>query len=406
MRPRVAVTGIGLRTPAGAGPKELWNTLLSVEPTARKITSFDTGGLDVDIACQVHDFDPAPYLSEKQARRLDRVAQLAVCAVADAFDDAGDVQTPPRRRAVVAGTGFGGSQTTEITMLAGRHAGRGDPGPLYVPMIMPNSAAAAISIRHQIQGPTMSVSTACASGAHAIGEGARLIRDGSADLVVAGGTEACVNATVLLAFDRCQALSRRTGDPEGAGRPFDADRDGFVLAEGAAFLVLEHFEQAWRRGAYIYAELTGYGRSSDAHHITAPPEEGDGAYWCMHGALTDAGLQPEAIAHVNAHGSGTRLNDLSESRAITRLFGAGAVPVTSTKGVTGHAIGAAGAIEAVASVLSLTELTVPATANLHALDPACAIDAVRYTRPMRPGPVLSNSFGFGGHNASLIFSPV
>ncbi|MFB4289595.1 beta-ketoacyl synthase [Nonomuraea sp. ATR24] len=404
-RTRIAVTGLGVRTPAGANPKELWNTLLGGRSTARTITSFDTEGLAVDFACQIGGLDPAGYLTPKQAGQLDRVALLAMCAAGDALADAGAITAHPERRAVVTGTGFVGTETYERSMLDGRQPGRGNPPPRFVPMIMANAPAAAISMHHGLLGPSFTVATACASGAHAIGEGARLLRDGSADLVVTGGAEACVTATMLLAFDRCRALSRRTAEPERASRPFDTARDGFVLAEGAAFLVLEPLEDALRRGARVHAELAGYSRTSDGHHLTAPHPQGQGAYRSMRAALADAGLTPDAVAHVNAHGSGTQLNDLAEAQAIARLFGPDGPPVTSTKGVTGHAIGAAGAIEAVASVLTLTELTIPPTANLDDPDERCDIDVVRRPRPLPSGAVVSNSFGFGGHNATLIFTP-
>ncbi|MEW9551856.1 beta-ketoacyl synthase [Nonomuraea sp. NPDC050783] len=404
-RARVAVTGLGVRTPAGGHPKELWNALLAGRSTARRITSFDTEGLGVGFACEVPELDVEAYLTPKQAARLDRVSQLGVCAAADALDDAGPVRAPAERQAVVTGSGFGGVLTYEGVFRDAR-TGRGNPGPLHVPMIMHNALAAAISIRHRILGPSLSVATACASGAHAIAEAARLVRDGTADLVVAGGAEASITPTVLLAFHRCGALSQRNDAPETASRPFDRDRDGFVLAEGAAFVVLENLEHALARDARVYGELSGLGFSSDAHHITAPPEDGEGAARCMRAALADAALTPGEIAHVNAHGSSTPLNDLAEARAIKEVFGPVRVPVTSTKGVTGHAIGAAGAIEAVAAVLALNELAVPPTANLGEPDPRCDIDVVAEVRPMPPGPVMSNSFGFGGHNATLIFSPL
>ncbi|MGR6920126.1 beta-ketoacyl-[acyl-carrier-protein] synthase family protein [[Actinomadura] parvosata] len=412
-RARVAVTGLGVRTPAGAHPKELWNALLAGRSTARPITSFDTEGLGVGFACQITGFDTSAYLTPKQASRLDRVAQLALCAATDALTDAfpdascldGATGTRPHRRGVVTGTGFGGRMSDEAVMLAGRHPERGNPGPLHVPMIMHNSAAAAIGIQHRVQGPSLSVETACASGSHAIGEAARLVRDGSADLVIAGGADACVTPTVLLAFHRCQALSQRNDAPERASRPFDRDRDGFVLAEGAAFLILENLDHALRRDARIYAELTGYASTSDAHHLTAPPPHGEGAARCMRAALADARLAPYEIAHVNAHGTGTPLNDVAEAQAINEVFGPARVPVTSIKGVTGHAIAGAGAIEAVAAVLALNERVIPPTANLDHLDPRCDVDVVSRVRPMPPGPVMSNSFGFGGHNATLVFSP-
>ncbi|MFC4013833.1 beta-ketoacyl-[acyl-carrier-protein] synthase family protein [Nonomuraea purpurea] len=397
-RIRVAVTGLGVRTPAGNDVKTFWSTLLDGRSTARTISSFDASGLPVGFACQVPDFDPGDYVTGKQARRMDRTTLLAVCAAADAIGDAGPTEVPPERRAVVTGTGLGGNETAESTLL-----GPGGPTALYVPKVMHNAAAAFVSMRHRILGPSLTVSTACASGGHAIGEGLRLLRDGSADLVVAGGAEACVSPTILLAFHRCGALSQRVAEPERASRPFDAARDGFVLAEGAAFVVLERLDDAVRRGARVYAELAGYGRTSDAHHLTTPDPDGAGAERCVRQALADARLSPADVTHVNAHGSGTPLNDVTEARVIARL--AGQAPVTSIKSVIGHAIGAAGAIEAVASALTLHELLAPPTINLDAQDPLCEIDVIRRPRPIAPGAVLSNSFAFGGHNASLVFAP-
>ncbi|WP_043625604.1 beta-ketoacyl-[acyl-carrier-protein] synthase family protein [Nonomuraea candida] len=402
-RVRVAVTGLGVRTPAGNDLETFWRTLVTGRSTARPITSFDAADLPVGFACQVPGFDTAPYVTGKQARRMDRATLLAVCAADDALADAaagaGEPPVPPERRAVVTGTALSGSETSEATLLGGEQ-----PGALYIPRTMPNAAAAFVSMRHQILGPSMTVSTACASGGHTIGEGLRLLRDGSADLVVAGGTEACVTRTILLAFHRCGALSQRRADPERASRPFDAGRDGFVLAEGAAFVVLERLEDAVRRGARVYAELAGYGRTSDAHHLTSPDPKGAGAERCMLQALADAGVSTGDVAHVNAHGSGTPLNDVTEAQVITRLFGPVRVPVTSTKSVLGHAIGAAGAIEAVAGVLTLHHRLIHPTINLDAQDPACEIDVVRAPRPLAPGAVVSNSFAFGGHNASLVLT--
>ncbi|TDE48012.1 beta-ketoacyl-[acyl-carrier-protein] synthase family protein [Nonomuraea mesophila] len=402
---RVAVTGLGVRTSAGAHPKELWDALLAGRSTARAITSFDTEGLGVGFACQVEGPDIEAYVPAKQASRLDRMSQLALCAATDALCDAGALRAPAERRGVVTGTCFGGRTTDEAAMLGGRHPERGEPGPLTVPMAMHNAAAATISILHGLRGPSLSVETACASGSHAIGEAGRLVRGGFADVVVAGGAEACITPTVLLGFRRSQVLSQRNDAPERASRPFDRDRDGFVLAEGAAFVVLESFEHAVRRGAHVYAELTGYGSTSDGHHMTAPSPEGEGAARCMRAALADAGLAPEEIVHVSAHGTGTPLNDVTEAQAIDRVFGGARVPVASVKGVTGHAIAAAGAIEAVAAVLTLREGVVPPTANLDHVDPRCDVDVAGRVRSVPSGPVLSNSFGFGGHNATLIFSP-
>jgi 3-oxoacyl-[acyl-carrier-protein] synthase II len=400
-RTRVAVTGLGVRTPAGNDLKTFWSTLIDGRSTARTITSFDTTGLPVDFACQVLDFDPADYVTGRQARRMDRTTLLAVCAAADAIADAGPAGVVPERRAVVTGTGLAGNETTETALLGYETYGR--PSALYVPKVMHNAAAAFISMEHRILGPSLTVSTACASGDHEVGRAVAQQAQPFADRVAAGGAEACVSATILLAFHRCGALSQRVSDPEGAARPFDAARDGFVLAEGAAFMVLERLDDAVRRGARVYAELSGYGRTSDAHHLTSPDPDGEGAERCVRQALADAGLSPEEVTHVNAHGSGTQLNDVTEARLIARLFGQ--VPVTSTKSVIGHAIGAAGAIEAVAGALTLHELLAHPTINLENQDPRCEIDVVRRARPIAPGAVLSNSFAFGGHNASLVFTP-
>ncbi|MFI6743628.1 beta-ketoacyl-[acyl-carrier-protein] synthase family protein [Nonomuraea sp. NPDC050451] len=405
VRARVVVTGMGVRTPAGAHPKELWGALLAGRSTARTITSFDAEGLPVDFACQVPDLDLDGYVKPRDARRMDRVTRMAFCAATDALADAGHPQAAPERRAVVTGTGYGGVATQEAAFGTLDERGRAWPGPLHIPMSMHNAAAAEISIRHAFLGPSMSVATACASGSHAIGEGMRLVRDGTADVVLAGGMEAGVRASALVGFGRAGALSRRASEPERASRPFDADRDGFVLGEGAAFLVLERLEDALLRGAHVYAELSGYGRTSDGHHLTAPDPEGDGAYRCMRQALADAGIAAADVVHVNAHATSTRLNDEMEARAIARLFGEYAVPVTGSKSVIGHALGASGAIEAVISVLTLRERAVHPTANLDRQDPACPVDVVTAPRPIVPGPVLSNSFAFGGHNATLVFTP-
>lgn len=407
-RVRVAVTGLGVRTPAGHRLDDLWKTLAGGRSTARTITSFPVDDLPVTFACQVRDVGWEEHVTARQARRMDRTTVLAVCAAAEALADAGveaggHPQPPPVRRAVVAGTGWAGNVTYEQAVLG--QGDRGDPTPLTVLKIMHNAVPAWISMRHQIMGPSLTVSTACASGGHAIGEGLRLIREGSADLVVAGGAEACVSPTVLLAFHRCRALSTRVADPEGASRPFDADRDGFVMGEGAAFVVLERLEDAVRRDARVYAVLAGYGRTSDAYHLTMPAPGGGGAERCMRQALADARLSPADVVHVNAHGTGTRLNDLAEAQAISRLFGPGKVPVTASKSVIGHSLGAAGAIEAVISALTVRAGAAPPTANLDTLDPACDVDVVRAPRALEPGAVVSNSFAFGGHNASLVLTP-
>jgi 3-oxoacyl-[acyl-carrier-protein] synthase II len=405
---RVAVTGVGVKTPAGLDVDAFWSTLMSAQSCAAPITAFDTDGLPVRFGCEVTDFDPSPYLGPKEARRVDRVAQLALAAAIDALADAGTPTAPadPARCGVVAGTGIGGLITLdeqERTFLA-RGADR--VSPFFVPMMMPNAGAALVGLQLGWTGPNLCVATACAAGAHAIGEGLRLIRDGSADVVLAGGAEAALTPITIAAFARMGALSGRHHDPSRASRPFDVDRDGFVMGEGAAFLVLEAWDRAVGRGARIHGEVAGYGRTSDAHHVTAPAPGGAGAVACMELALADAGIHADAVGHVNAHGTSTPLNDAAEAEAITKVFGEHAVPVTATKGVTGHLIGAAGAAEAVASLLALERGVVPPTANHERTDPALAIDVVAGSpRRLAPSPVVSNSFGFGGHNATLVFTP-
>jgi 3-oxoacyl-[acyl-carrier-protein] synthase II len=392
--PQVALTGLGLRSPAGHTPAAFWETLLRARPAAR-LHTFDAARRVRYAACPITDFRPDGYLTPKEARRADRSAQLALCAATDAIRDAGGLAAPPRRRAVVTGTGYGGVITQED--------GLGSPGSLYAPSLMHNAGAFWITARHDITGPSLSISTACASGAHAIGEGLQLIRSGAADVVVAGGHDAPLTITTALAFDRARALAIGYDDPATASRPFDAHRLGFVLAEGAAFLVLERLDAARARGARVYARLVGYGRTSDAYHLTAPHPDGAGARACIEQALADAGARPGDVAHVNAHGTGTELNDLAEARALAAVFGPGAVPVTAPKGVLGHALGAAGALEAVAAALTVAEGLAPPTANLTRRDERCELDVVAgEPRKLGDGPVISNSFAFGGHNACLV----
>lgn len=405
-RPRIAVTGMGVKTPAGNDVATFWSTLLEGRPTAAPISRFDASDLPVAFACEVHDFDAGAYLGHKEARRADRVSQLGFAAATDALADAGELGADPNRCAVVAGTGVGGlwTQEEEEKILFAKGASR--VSPFLVPMMMSNATAALIAMRHGWKGPNFCVTTACAAGTHAIGEATRLIHEGSADVVMAGGAEAAITPIALASFARMGALSNRSDDPARASRPFDPDRDGFVMGEGAAFLVLERWDRAEARGARIYGEILGYGRNSDAHHITAPSPDGSGAVACMELALEDAGLPPAEIGHVNSHGTSTPLNDAAEAEAIVKVFAGSAPPVTSTKGVTGHCIGAAGAVEAVAAVLSSAAGLVPPTANHDRTDPAITVDIVAGSPREVNGPVLSNSFGFGGHNATLVVSGI
>jgi 3-oxoacyl-[acyl-carrier-protein] synthase II len=402
-RHRVAITGMGVKTPAGNDLDSFWSTLLAAESRAATYTLIDPSPLPVRFGCEVRDFDAVAYLGPKESRRQDRTAQLGFAAAVDAAKDAGELGADPARCAVVVGTGIGGLATLESQIGVYLDKGADRVSPFLVPMMMANATAGLISIQFGWTGPSLCITTACAAGANAIGEGARIIREGSADVVIAGGAESSITPTAISAFARMGALSGRNDDPARASRPFDAGRDGFVMGEGAAFLVLERWDRAVARGATIHGELLGYGRNCDAHHITAPSPGGAGAVACMQAALEDAGVDAARVNHVNAHGTSTPLNDAAESEAVTKVFGGSTPPVTSIKGVTGHLIGAAGAAEAVASLLSLRNGLVPPVANFETPDPEIAADVVAgEPRPIGDGVALSNSFGFGGHNASLV----
>lgn len=404
-RPRVAVTGLGVKTPAGLDLDAFWATVLAARPTAGPMTLIDGSPLPVRFACEVADFDPVPYLGPKESRRNDRVAQLGFAAATEAARSAGELAADPARCAVVVGTGIGGLITLESQVGTYLSKGAERVSPFLVPMMMANSTAALVGLQMGWTGPNLCVATACAAGANAIGEATRIIREGASDVVLAGGTESCITPTAVSAFAQMGALSQRNDEPERASRPFDAGRDGFVMGEGAAFLLLERWDRAVARGATIHGEILGYGRNCDAHHITAPAPGGAGAVACMHLALDDAGVSPSAVSHVNAHGTATPLNDAAESEAIVKVFGGTSPPVTSTKGVTGHLIGAAGAVEAVATLLALRTGQVPPVANYEEPDPELAVDVVSGSpRELGEGVALSNSFGFGGHNACLVLA--
>lgn len=406
-RPRVVITGIGLQSPAGVGLETVWSTLLAGKSMAGPIRRFDAAPLAVRFGCEIRDFDPVPYLGTKDSRRVDRAAQLGFAAAADALADAGDPGVDPARGGVIAGTGIGGLITLEEQVKIYLEKGPDRVSPFFVPMMMANATAGIIGIQLGWTGPNLCISTACAAGANAIGEATRLIRHGYADAVMAGGTECAITPPAVAAFARMGALSKRNDEPALASRPFDADRDGFVMGEGAAMVVLERSDRAAARGARIYGEVAGYGTNSDAFHITAPSQGGAGAAACMQLALDDAGITADAIGHVNAHGTSTDLNDAAEAEAIRKVFGDSPPPVTSTKGVTGHLIGAAGAFEAIASIQAARTGVVPPTANHQRLgDDMVEIDVVHgEPRTIAPAPALSNSFGFGGHNATLVLVP-
>ncbi len=405
-RVRVAITGLGVKTPAGCELGTFWEALLAGRSTAAPIQRVDPAALPVRFACEVTEFDPATYFDSKETRRTDRVAQLAFGAAADALADAGETGADPARCGVVAAAGVGGLITQEEQEYNLFSRGPSRVSPMLVPMMMPNAAAALVGLKLGWTGPNFCIATACAGGSHAIGEAARLIREGSADVVLGGGSEACVTPIAIAAFARMGALSTRNDEPALASRPFDVDRDGFVMGEGAGFVVLESWDRAVARGAHIYGEVAGYGRNSDAYHVTAPAPGGAGAAHCMRLALADAGLEPADIGHVNAHGTSTDLNDAAEAEAVVKVFGEHALPIWSAKGSIGHLIAAAGAVEAVAAMLSMRDGLIPPTANHDRAEPELAVDVVAgEPRKRAAAPVVSNSFGFGGHNASLVLTP-
>lgn len=383
---RVVVTGFGVVAPCGIGRDAFWQGLLGPAPEGNR---------------EVHDFDATNWLGLKEARRTDRFAQMAIAAATEALEQSGAVGADPDRCGVILGTGVGGLTTLEQQIVIRHEKGARRVSPFLVPMMMSNAASASLSMRFGWRGPCETTVTACAASTHAIGSAARLIAIGLCDAVMTGGSESSITPTSLAGFGNMTALS-----PDKQSKPFDRDRNGFVIAEGAAVLVLEEREAAIARGATIFGEIMGAGSTADAHHITAPAPDGSGAVRAMELAIADAGLVPADIAHINAHGTSTPLNDAAEAEAISKVFGTPGPPVTSTKGVTGHALGAAGALEAAAILLSIEHRLIPPTAGLANLDPGVTIDIVTGgPREWEPGPSLSNSFGFGGHNGCLVISP-
>jgi 3-oxoacyl-[acyl-carrier-protein] synthase II len=404
---RVAVTGIGAVSPLGVGTSSTWKSLVSGESGAGPITKFDASEFSTKIACEVKDFEPTDFMEQREARRSDRFSQFAVASAVEAVEAAGwtsEVPYDPARVGVVIGSGIGGIETLEAQHKVLLERGPSKMSPFTVPLLMINGAAGSVAMRYGLHGPNYASVSACATGAHSIGEAANMIRHGIADAMVAGGSEAPITPLAFGAFACMGALSRRNDDPQRASRPFDADRDGFVIAEGAAILVLEEWEAAVARGAEILAELVGYAATCDAFHLTQPDPEGAGAIGAMRLALSDAGVDTGAVGYINAHGTSTPYNDKIETKAIRTVFGDAPPPVSSTKSATGHLTGAAGAIEAVFSVLALTTETLPPTINHDTDDPECELDCVpNKARDLKVDHVLSNSFGFGGHNACLLF---
>ncbi|MEL7157326.1 MAG: beta-ketoacyl-[acyl-carrier-protein] synthase family protein [Actinomycetota bacterium] len=387
--PLVAVTGLGVVAPCGVGAEAFWDGL-HVAPADGDRRS-------------IPDWDPSPWFSNpKEARRADPFTQYALAAAAEALAQSGELEADPGRTGVLIGTGIGGIGTNEEQIVIRHTKGDRRVSPFLVPMMMPNAAAAAVSMRHGFQGPCETTVTACAAGTHSIGNAARLIRSGVCDVVLAGGSEAPQTPTSMAGFGNMTALSR-----SGVSMPFDERRDGFVMGEGAAVLVLERLDLAQARGATILGLVLGAASTADAHHITAPSPGGSGAVRCMELAIADAGLSAGDITHVNAHGTSTPLNDAAEAEALAKVFGAPGPIVTSTKGVTGHALGAAGALEAAAVLLAMEHRSVPPTVGFEQRDPELPeIDlVVGQARDWEPGPSLSNSFGFGGHNGTVVLSP-
>lgn len=387
---RVVVTGVGVVAPCGVGRDAFWAGLLGPAPEGPR---------------RVEAFDATPIFGPKEIRRVDRFTQFAAVAAAEAVEDAGGVSSfasDPDRTGVIVGTGVGGIETLEeqIKVLLDRGARR--VSPFLVPMMMGNRGAADISMRYGFRGPCETTVTACAAGTHSVANGARLVATGRCDVVIAGSAEAAMTETSIAGFTNMTALSTT-----GVSMPFDAKRDGFVMGEGAGILVLEELDRAVARGAKIYAEVLGAASTADAHHITAPAPQGIGAVTCMELALVDAGVEAEAVTHINAHGTSTPANDLAESQAIVKVFGSPGPAVTSIKGITGHSLGAAGSLEAAALALTIERSLIPPTAGLNDQDPEITIDVVRgQPRKWEPGPALSNSFGFGGHNGTLVLGPI
>ncbi len=406
-RRRVVVTGLGAITPVGNSKDELWASLLAGKSGAGRITQFDPSEFDSQIACEVKGFDPSKYITnQKDIRRMDRFVQFAVSSAKMAIDDSGlDIsKEDPYRVGVLVGSGIGGLKVIQDQTLIWKEKGPGRLAPLLIPMLIVNMAPGQISIQFGLKGPNSCVATACATGNHSIGEALRLIQHGYADVMVSGGTEAAVVPTGVGGFCALTALSKRNNDPERASRPFDKGRDGFVIGEGCGIAILEELGHAQKRGAKIYAEVAGYGMSGDAYHMTAPDPNGEGAAMCMKLALKDGGLGLGDVSYINAHGTSTELNDKIETLAIKKVFGelAYKIPVSSTKSMTGHCLGAAGGVEFAACVMAIKEDMIPPTINYETPDPACDLDYVpNKARKVKVNVAISNAFGFGGHNACV-----
>ncbi len=409
MSRRVVVTGLGAVTPLGTGVQESWEALLKGVSGVRKIERFDVSAHPCQIAAEARDFDPLDYMDRKEVKRAERFTQFALASASMAMEDAGlpmpDV--PADRMGCVVGVGFSGMATIERNHATLLRAGPERVSPFLIPMVAPNLAAGQVSIRFGLRGPNLCMATACAAGTHALGDAYRIIQRGEADVMLAGGSEAVITPLTLAGFGMMRALSTRNEAPQQASRPFDQDRDGFVMGEGAGLLVLEDLELAQRRGATIYAEMVGYGMSADAYHMTQPDPEAQGVMLCMQRALDDAGLAPHAIDYINAHGTSTPYNDKCETLAVRNVFGEHAyrLAMSSTKSMTGHLFGAGGAVEGLFTVLTIASNVIPPTMNWNTRDADCDLDYVPNAARYKPVRVaMSNSFGFGGTNASMMFA--
>jgi 3-oxoacyl-[acyl-carrier-protein] synthase II len=404
---RVVVTGIGLVTPLGIGVEDTWSALVAGKSGVGPITRFDASGYGTRIAAEVHGFNAEDFMAKKEAKRTEHFIAYAIAASRMALEDSGLKidGTNGHRVGVLTGCGLGGLNMLEVTARTVDTSGPKRVSPFFIPMLIGNMAAGMVSIQFGAKGPNSSVATACAAGAHAIGDACDLIKYGKADAMITGGVESVVTRTCIAGFGAMKALSTRNGDPQKASRPFDRDRDGFVVGEGSGMLILESLEHAQARGARIYAEMAGYGMSGDGYHMTSPPPDGEGAARCMQAAILEAGIQPSQVDYINAHGTSTPLNDLYETRAIKMVFGEQAcnVPISSTKSMTGHLLGGAGGIETVFTVLVINHDILPPTINLDNPDPECDLDYVpNVARKKVVNYAMTNSFGFGGTNAALI----
>ena len=408
MKNRVVVTGIGIVSPLGLDRQSTWHNLIAGKSGVAPITSFDTEGYRTTIAAEVKGFDAAAFVGRKEARRMDRFVQLGAVAALEAVEHAGLKVTSDNctRVSIMIASGIGGIITLseQVGVLGSRGPSR--VSPFLVPMMLPDMASGQVSIMLGAKGPNYSTVSACSSGADSIGQALEVLQEGDADVVLAGGAEAAICPIGVAGFNACQALSTRNDDPKGASRPFDAERDGFVIGEGAAVIVMETLQSAVKRGATPLVEIVGYGSTADANHITQPAPEGEGASRAMKIAIKKAGLQPDEIGYVNAHGTSTPLNDKYETMAMKGVFDEEVyrVPISSTKSMTGHLLGASGALEAAIATLAISEEIIPPTINLKNADPECDLDYTPHiARQGRINAALSNSFGFGGHNASLAF---